>query len=41
MTMSGTTNENEWKWIRARKESYFGFTMKQYMQCITTIYSAI
>ena len=41
MTMSGTTNENKWKWIRARKESYFGFTMKQYMQCITTIYSAI
>ena len=35
------TNENEWKRIRARKESDFGFRMKQDMQCITTIYSAI
>ena len=41
MTTSGTTNENEWKRIRARKESDFGFRMKQYMQCITKIYSAI
>ena len=35
------TNENEWKRIRTRKESDFGFRMKQDMQCITTIYSAL
>ena len=41
MTTSGTTNEDEWKRIRARKESDFGYRMKKYTQCITTIYSAI
>ena len=41
MTTSGTTNENEWKRITARKESDFGFRMKQYIQRMTTIYSAI
>ena len=41
MTTSGTTNEDEWKRKRARKESYFGYRMKKYMQCVTTIYSAI
>ena len=68
MTRSGTTNEDEWKRMRAWryntkliilnlkynakfsiispwweqvKGSDFGFRMKQNMQCITTIYSAI
>ena len=41
MAASGTTNENEWKRIKARKKSDFGFRMKQYMQCITAMYSVI
>ena len=41
ITTSGTTkktNESEWEQI---KESDFGFRMKQNIQCITTVYSAI
>ena len=33
-----TTNESEWEQV---KENDFGFRMKQNMQCIITIYSAI
>ena len=41
MTTSGTTNENEWKRMKASKKNDFRFRMKQYMQCITILYSAI
>ena len=47
-----TTNDNKWQQVVQEmktndteqgqvKESDFGFRIKQYMQCITTIYSAI
>ena len=47
-----TTNDNKWQQVVQEmktndteqgqvKESHFGFRIKQYMQCITTIYSAI
>ena len=41
MTTSGTTNQKEWKRREQVKQSDFGFRMKQNMQCITAVYSAI
>ena len=48
MTTSDNESYNEWKQTKTNeskweqvKESDFGFRMKQNMQCITTIYSAI